>query len=109
MLCENCQRSAATVHLTGWNTVRSAVRKEQHREPFEHHFCGTCADELKQSNHLLNPLLNAAPGAQTLKIKVLSVSPDLVEVRVLQDGNDFCQDHLAFLSSRLPAQYAIVG
>jgi hypothetical protein len=109
MLCENCQKSVATVHLSGWQTTRTGSDGEQREERIEHHYCEECAEELRQSNPLLNPLLKADSGARTLKLQVVSVSPDRVEVRAISPESDFTQKQRGFLKSRFPSQYAVQG
>ena len=109
MLCENCQKIVATVHLSGWQTTRIGSDEEQREERIEQHYCEGCAQELKQSNPLLNPLLKAGPGARTLKLHVVSVSPDRIEVAAIDSESDFAQKQRGFLTSRFPSQYAVRG
>src|SRR5205814_10065778 len=109
MLCENCRKDVASVHLSGWQTVRIGSTDETRGQPFEHHFCATCAEELRQSNPLLNPLLQAPQGARVLKLRVTNVSPERIEVRAINPPADWAKDQWSFLAYRLPPRYAVLG
>lgn len=109
MLCENCQHSVATVHLSGFRTVATGSGKEQRKECVEHHFCEACAGKMKTSNPLISPLLKVDSLARSVELKVVSVSADRVEVSVIKDNSDLSQDHWVFVTSRLPRHYAREG
>ena len=107
MICDHCQKSEATVHLSGWQTVDTGTGEEARRALVEHHFCEDCAEELTQSNPLLNPLLKAGPGTRKLNIRVVSVATDRVEVKATNPNLDLTQGEWSFLTSRFPAHYAV--
>ena len=108
MLCENCQRVEATVHLTGWRLAHAALSNEQARVFFALHFCEACARESREANHLVNPVSNLGSAPRWLRMRVARVSADTIEVRVLKEdppGEERC----FFLSSRFPSDYAVEG
>ena len=109
MLCEHCQKSFATVHLSGWQRNRIDSSEQQREQPFEHHFCEECYEELRPTNPLFNPRLAAGPGARTVKLKVISASPDRIVVRPISSQSDSTQDEWDFLASRVPPQYSVPG
>jgi hypothetical protein len=109
MLCENCQKSFATVHLSGWQRTPGAPGEEEPEQSFEHHYCAACEEELSKTNPLLNPLLKAGPGARMVELRVISASLDWIVVRQIGPDSDSSQPEWSFLTSRLPAQYAVPG
>lgn len=109
MLCENCQQRVASVHLSGWRRKLSESGGEERVENFEHHFCETCATELKESSPLLNPALSIGPGAQTEKLRVISVSSERTVVRLVRTEVQGTPEDWSFVTSRLPPKYAVVG
>jgi len=109
VLCENCHKSFATVHVSGWQLVPAGLGKRSRKNRYENHFCARCAQELKQTNPSLNPLLRAEPGAKRLSLRVVSLSGNHVKVRGIKQNGDLSQEEWMFLSSRLPAQYAVQG
>jgi|SRR6266498_611438 len=108
MICENCQTSVATIHLSGWQMVGTGTAEEQ-RQGIDYHFCEECAHRLKQSNPFLNPLLRAGPSARIVKLRVVSVSGDRTVVRQIYPESETAMGDLVFLTSRLPSGFAEVG
>jgi len=109
MLCENCQKAFATVHLSGSRRTRIGLGEQEQEESFEHHYCEACAEELKKTSPMLNPLLQAGPGARIVELRVISASSDRIVVRQIGPDSDSSQPEWAFLTSRLPAQFAVPG
>jgi hypothetical protein len=106
MLCDNCQRVEATVHLTGWRIADTEVSNEQAKVFFEFHFCEACARQRREGNHSVTKL---GSSARYLRMKVAKVSPDTIEVKVLKDDRAGGEDRWFFLSSRFPSDYAVEG
>src|SRR5207249_2169382 len=74
-------------------------------EPFEHHFCESCAS----SSPLVNPVLRYGPDVISEKFIVVSVSPERTRVRQLRTEAEAAPEEWSFLTSRLPPQDAVVG
>ncbi len=109
MLCENCQKSFATVHLRGWRRTPAGSGEEEREVPFEHHFCGECYEGLKKTNPLFNPMLAAGPGARLVKLRVISASPGRIVVKPIGPQSDATQDEWGVLASRFPPKYSVPG
>jgi hypothetical protein len=106
MLCENCQTSPATVHLTGWQTIKADEGGES-RRLVEHHFCEKCASVLKQTEPLLNPLLSLGSSARALTLRVVNISTNVVEVVVIRGAQGDGEERFRFRRAEFPEQYAI--
>src|SRR2546428_12700003 len=107
VVCENCKTRTATLHLTGWTKIGRSESEPPER--IEHHFCSECASELKQSSELLNPLVRAGPGARTINLRIVSVSPVWVVAREVSSVPGAVARELSFLRARLPPRYAKLG
>jgi hypothetical protein len=108
VLCDNCRKSVATIHLTGWESTGVGTTEER-VVSVNQHFCEACARELKQTNAFLNPGLKTRPGARAVKLRVVSVSADRVQVEVINKTSDSSKDQWCFLRSRIPSHYAVDG
>src|SRR2546430_10867138 len=107
MLCENCQKRVANVHLSGWKKVGDVSSERERVEQIDHHFCEDCATELQISSPLLNPSLRAGADARRLKLRVISVSPDNTVLRRISSEPKTREEDWIFLTTRLPSQYAV--
>lgn len=109
MICENCQKNKATVHLSSLRTVALDAGNRPAQDPFEHHYCESCAKELEQTNHLLNPYLRAGPSAKAMKVKVIGVSDTAIEVELTKEEFGARHDRCIFLRTLIPQDYAVEG
>jgi hypothetical protein len=109
MVCENCKRRIATVHLSGWKKVRAASNQGEQVEHIDHHFCDHCAAELKESSDLLKPLGGGGQDARTMKVRVIGVTLDHVVLKEICSKAQATPQEWSFLRGRLPTGYAKLG
>jgi len=95
--------------LSGWQRTPGEPGEEEREQRFEHHYCAACEEELRKTSPMLNPLLKAGPGARMVELRVMSASPDRIVVRQIGPDSNSSEQEWAFLTSRLPAQYAVLG
>jgi len=109
MLCEKCEKRFATVHLKSLRKADAGSNEGERIDHFEHHFCEDCADELKQTSPLLNPLLAAGPNAKWHKLRVIRLNPDGIIVRRIGTESENESEDWIVPTSRLPSDFRVAG
>ncbi len=105
MLCDNCHKSPATVHL---KSLRSPTRTAAYATS-EAHYCGECAAKLQQTGEFTNPSLKMGPDSIRLRLRVINVTHKFTSLRQLSPEPDEGTPDWLFLTEKLPAAYAEVG
>jgi hypothetical protein len=86
MICQDCQRKEATVHIT---TI-----DHRSNDRIERHFCPQCADAFRSAD----PMLRLA-GEGMIDLRVMDVSPERTLLKVLVGTSDL--GNWEVLTSRL--------
>jgi hypothetical protein len=91
--------------LTGNRNVAAFPDGADFNEPFEHHFCESCASR----SPLSNPVLRYGADVIQERLRVVSASSERTRVRLIRTESDATPEEWDLLTSRLPAKYAVVG